>query len=53
MAERKYEADGTIQVRDGRCEKVEAVTFIPHQYVEQGTGKFAVFCPAGRKRGYL
>ena len=51
MAERKYEADGTIHVCYGRCEKVEAVTFIPHQYVEQGAGKFAVFVPRGESMG--
>ena len=51
MAERKYEADGTIHVRYGKCEKVEAVTFIPHQYVEQGAGKFVVFVPQGECMG--
>ena len=45
MADGDYEADGTIHVRYGRCEKINAVMFIPHQYVEQDGSKFAVFVP--------
>lgn len=43
---RRYRANGTIHVHSSLGdEKINAVTFIPDQYIEQDGDKFVIFLP--------